>query len=163
MAAAEDRMIRMCERLADGKAICIRQHALLYSRTRHRPCICTDNIGGTNARETVLVEGGNRDMIEPRWNQGNFECIQTVLQQLLKVTGREVLVSADLNQLLQECHTGSPDLSVCRRIRKTPFGICFRSPHLQRLWHFQFREEFVECMGTLMRRAPLPTKILCQQ
>ena len=69
-------------------------------------------------------------MIQPRRDQSNFECIQTVLQQLFKVTGREVLVAADLDQLLEECHTGSPDLSVCRRIRKTPFGICFRSPHL---------------------------------
>ena len=39
-------------------------------------------------------------MIEPWRNQSNLECIQTILQQLFKVTGREILVAADLDQLL---------------------------------------------------------------
>ena len=162
MAAAVDCMPCMRKRFTDGKAFCIRKNALRRSCARHCPRIRADDISGADSRETVLIEGGNRDMIQSGRDKRNFESIQSVSEQLLKVTGRDILVSADLNQLLEQRHTGSPDLSVCRRVRKPPICIGCRPPYLECLWYFECCKEVIECTRALICRALRAAKDLRQ-
>ena len=128
MTPAKDCMLCLRKGFANGESICIRQNPLRRSGTRHRPRICADNIRCTDSCKTVLIKCRYCDMIQPRRNERDFERIQAISQQLLEVAGKDDLISADLNQLFEQCHTGRPDLSVRGGICQTPFCISGSPP-----------------------------------
>ena len=66
---AEDRMRGIGKRLLNGQTVCIRQYALRHAGAWHRPRVDAHDVGNANAREAVLIEGGNRHMIETGRNQ----------------------------------------------------------------------------------------------
>ena len=149
--------------LIHGEPFGIREHALLRARARHRSRVRTDDVDGTNARETILVKGCNRHMVKSRRNERDVECIQPVAEDFLIIVRGNLLVPTGLDHLIKEVHAGRPNLPMRRRIGEPPFGIRRRAPCLQDTRHIQFHQQLIERLCARARRPLCPAQAFLQQ
>ena len=95
-------------------AVGIGKQAFLAAAARHDALACAENVDGLRIHEAVLVKWRDRHIIKPRRDDLHFKRIEAVAQNRLEIAARHRLVSARLDELVEEFQEVVPDLPMFR-------------------------------------------------
>ena len=113
-AARGDVVARIGEMLAVG----IGEQPFLAAAARHDAFLRADDVDGARVHEAVLVERGDRHLIEARRDELHRERVEAVGEDGFEILSAHRLVAADLDELVEKADHVVPDLAVLGRRRE---------------------------------------------